>query len=215
MAAFQKVCTLERSLPFVVVVVCCCFPFDLNTGGALSASFYVLYTTVPCCSDKRTCTIIQTLAAPVNTSSAVLCALLVELVFQKASLRFESEKSAFDGAVSFDVFSSTCILQPIKSVKAREFRPANLNLQPKHTTTTNNSHSPIVSATMASPASVATAQAPSPQFTMAQSSYLSDPAALHVKTLSEHAILPKRGSDQAAGYDLSRCIIKWSGARPS
>lgn len=106
---FQKVCTLERRWPFVVVVVCCCFPFDLNTGGALGASFYVLYTTVPCCSDKRTCTI-QTLAAPVNTSSAVLRALLVELVFEKASLRFVSEKSAFDGAVSFDVFSSTCIL---------------------------------------------------------------------------------------------------------
>lgn len=37
---------------------------------------------------------------------------------------------------------------------------------------------------------------------------------LLVKKLSEHATLPKRGSANAAGYDLARCLSKLPDARP-
>lgn len=35
---------------------------------------------------------------------------------------------------------------------------------------------------------------------------------LLVKKLSEHATLPKRGSERAAGYDLARCLSNFSTA---
>lgn len=34
---------------------------------------------------------------------------------------------------------------------------------------------------------------------------------LMVKKLSENAVLPKRGSARAAGYDLARCGLGWEG----
>ena len=38
---------------------------------------------------------------------------------------------------------------------------------------------------------------------------------LRIKKLSEHAVLPKRGSAKAAGYDLSRCARSLLTASPT